>query len=68
MGLGMIVDYFSKCQKAGIRMIAVGAGTRVSEQLRLTKIDTLFPVSADGRETGSGRMGMSGLAVTHQVS
>jgi anti-anti-sigma factor len=45
-GLGIIVDHFSKCQKAGIRMTAVGAGPRVIEQFRLTKIDTLFPVTA----------------------
>ena len=45
-GLGMVVDHFSKCEKAGIRMTAVGAGPRVIEQFRLTKIDTLFPVTA----------------------
>lgn len=47
-GLGMIVDHFSKCQKAGIRMTAVGAGKHVIEQFRLTKIDSLFPISTDG--------------------
>jgi hypothetical protein len=29
-------------------MIAVGAGKHAIEQFRLTKIDTRFPVSADG--------------------
>lgn len=45
-GLGMVVDYFTKCQKAGVRVTVVGAGARVMEQFRLTKIDTLFPISA----------------------
>lgn len=52
-GLGMVVDHFSQCQKAGIRMSVVGAGPRVIEQFRLTKIDTLFPVSTDGRGAAS---------------
>lgn len=45
-GIGIVVDHFSKCQKAGIRLTATGAGKHVLEQFRLTKIDTLFPISA----------------------
>lgn len=45
-GLGMVVNHFTACQKAGVRVSAVGAGKHVLEQFRLTKIDTLFSVNA----------------------
>jgi anti-anti-sigma factor len=45
-GLGLIVDHFSKCRKAGIRLLAIGAGPRVMGQFHITKIDTLFPICA----------------------
>ena len=44
-GLGVIADHFSRCQAAGIRMIAIGLGPRVLEQFRITKLDRVIPYS-----------------------
>lgn len=45
-GLGMLVAHYARNQSRGVKMIAAGASPRVSELMRLTKIDTIIPLAA----------------------
>ncbi len=42
-GLGMIVSHYVRCRGRGVRLVAVGASSRVVQLLELTKVDKLFP-------------------------
>lgn len=44
-GLGVIVDHFSWCKNAGVRMMVVGAAAHVAEQFRITKLDSFLPIA-----------------------
>ena len=44
MGLGVIVSHFARCQGRGIRMIIKGAGPRVLELFKLSKVDAILPL------------------------
>jgi len=46
MGMGMIV----RCQGKGVRLIIAGASPRVRELLKLTKVDTVLPLTATVEE------------------
>jgi anti-sigma B factor antagonist len=45
-GLGMIVTHHVRCQAKGVRLVAVGVGSRVLQLLEMTKTDKLFPRAA----------------------
>ncbi|HEX3893819.1 MAG TPA: STAS domain-containing protein [Terracidiphilus sp.] len=45
-GLGLIVTHYVSSQNRGVKMVAVGASTRVLELMRLTKVDTIVPLAA----------------------
>jgi anti-sigma B factor antagonist len=45
-GLGMVATHYVRCQRHGIKMIAVGASPRVREVLRITKMDSILPMVA----------------------
>jgi anti-anti-sigma factor len=49
-GLGMIVKHYVSCQGKGVRMIAAGVSPRVLELLRMTKVDSLIPMTATVEE------------------
>jgi anti-anti-sigma regulatory factor len=42
-GAGMIVSHYVRCQRRGVRLVAVGVSSRVVQLLELTKVDKLFP-------------------------
>lgn len=44
-GLGMIATQYARCQRQGIRLVAVGVGPRILEQLRVTHLDTIIPTA-----------------------
>jgi anti-anti-sigma factor len=49
-GLGMIVAHHVHCQNRGLKMIAAGAGPRVMELFKMTKVDGFLPLAATVEE------------------
>ena len=49
-GLGRIVRHYVHCRGKGVRMIAAGAGSRVLEVFKMTKVDSVIPLSATVEE------------------
>jgi anti-anti-sigma factor len=49
-GLGMVVRHYARCQDKGVRFIAAGVSPRVLELFRLTKVDTILPMTATVEE------------------
>ena len=45
-GLGLLVSHYSHCQRNGVRFIVDGAGQRVLELFRMTKVDKLLTPDA----------------------
>lgn len=43
-GLGLIVGHFVRCQNKGVRFVVAGAGPRVIQLFKTTKVDHLFPI------------------------
>ena len=52
-GLGLVATQYVRCQRNGIKMIAVGASPRVREVLKLTKLDSIVPIFATLEEAES---------------
>jgi len=52
-GLGLIVGHFVRCQGRGIPFIVAGVGSRVLELFKTTKVDHLFPITANVEEAES---------------
>jgi anti-anti-sigma factor len=52
-GVGMVAAHYVRCQRKGIKMIAVGASPRVREVLRITKMDSIIPMVATMEEAES---------------
>jgi anti-anti-sigma regulatory factor len=44
--MGMIVNHFVRCQAKHVKLIAVGVSPRVLELFKLTKVDTVIPITA----------------------
>ena len=44
-GLGIVVGHYVSCQRKGIRLITAGAGPRVRELFKMTKVDTTIPMA-----------------------
>jgi anti-anti-sigma factor len=49
-GLGRIVRHYVHCRGKGVRMVAAGASPRVLELFRMTKVDSVIPVTATVEE------------------
>jgi anti-anti-sigma factor len=49
-GLGRIVSHYVHCRGKGIRMIAAGAGPRVIELFKMTKVDSVIPMTVTVEE------------------
>jgi anti-anti-sigma factor len=45
MGLGMLASHYARCRSKGIRMSLTGVGPRVQELLRITKMESVFPIT-----------------------
>jgi len=45
-GLGIIVRYFVRSRSKGVRLIVAGAGPRIVELFKITKVDGLIPMTA----------------------
>jgi anti-sigma B factor antagonist len=49
-GMGMIVNHFVRCQGKGAKLIVAGVSPRVLELFKLTKVDTVIPITATAEE------------------
>jgi ABC-type transporter Mla MlaB component len=49
-GLGIIVRHYVRCKSKGIALIVAGAGERVLELFKMTKVDGLIPMVATVEE------------------
>lgn len=44
-GMGSVINFFTHCQKKGVRMVIAGVSPRVSELFKMTKVDSLIPMA-----------------------
>jgi anti-anti-sigma factor len=49
-GMGMIVNHYVRCQGKGSKLICAGVSSRVLELFKLTKVDTVIPITATVEE------------------
>jgi anti-anti-sigma factor len=45
-GIGVLVSHYVRCRGKGVRLIAAGAGPRVVQLFKLTRVDTFIPMVA----------------------
>jgi anti-sigma B factor antagonist len=45
-GMGAVINYFVFCQRHSVKMIAAGVSPRVMELFKMTKVDSVIPLSA----------------------
>jgi len=53
-GLGRIVRHYVHCRSRGVRVIAAGAGPRVLELFKMTKVEAVIPLTATVEEADIG--------------
>ena len=44
-GMGAVINYFVFCQRHSVKMIAAGVSPRVMELFKMTKVDSVIPLS-----------------------
>jgi anti-anti-sigma factor len=49
-GMGAVVNYYTHCERLGARMVVAGVSSRVSELFKLTRVDTVIPMSSSVAE------------------
>jgi anti-sigma B factor antagonist len=49
-GMGTIVNQFVRCQSKGVKLLVAGVSARVLELFKLTKVDTVIPITATAEE------------------
>ncbi len=52
-GLGLIATHLARCQRQGVKLIAVGMSPRVKQVFQITKMDTVIPMAATMDEAES---------------
>jgi anti-sigma B factor antagonist len=54
-GMGSVINYFTHCQRRGIKLVIAGVSPRVSELFKMTGVDTLIPMkdSIEAAEAGA---------------
>jgi anti-anti-sigma factor len=45
-GMGAVINYYVYCQRHGTKMIAAGVSPRVMELFKMTKVDSVIPLTA----------------------
>jgi anti-anti-sigma factor len=56
-GLGRIVRHYVQCRGKGIRMVAAGASLRVLELFKMTRVDSVIPMTATVEEVDDPTLG-----------
>jgi anti-anti-sigma factor len=54
-GLGAVINYFTHCQRNGIRLMVAGVTPRVRELFKVTKVDSVLAM-VDTVEEAEGRL------------
>lgn len=49
-GMGAVINYFTHCQRNGIRMMVAGVSSRVAELFKITQVDKVLSVVASVEE------------------
>jgi anti-anti-sigma factor len=49
-GLGMIVSHYVRCHGKGVQLIAVGVSPRVLQLFKMTKVESLIPMTGAAEE------------------
>ena len=49
-GMGAVIGYYTHCERQGARMVVAGVGKRVSALFKVTRVDTVIPMSASAAE------------------
>jgi anti-sigma B factor antagonist len=49
-GMGAVINYYTHCERQGARMVVAGVSKRVSALFRVTRVDTVIPMSASVAE------------------
>jgi anti-sigma B factor antagonist len=49
-GMGSVINFFTHCQRGGIRLIIAGVSSRVSELFQMTGVNNLIPMTASIEE------------------
>jgi anti-anti-sigma factor len=45
-GIGVLVSHYVRCRGKGVRIVAVGANSRVAQLFKLTRVDSFIPIVA----------------------
>lgn len=53
-GVGMVVKHYVHCQKKGLKVIAAGLSPKVKDVFRITKVDSVIPITATVEEADIG--------------
>jgi anti-anti-sigma factor len=53
-GMGMIVNHHVRCKSKGTKLIVSGVNSRVFELFKLTKVDTVIPMTSTVEEAEAG--------------
>src|SRR5271166_4985554 len=44
-GMGAVINFYTHCQNKGIRMIVAGVNPRVLELFKMTRVDSVIPMT-----------------------
>jgi anti-sigma B factor antagonist len=53
-GMGAIVNYYTHCQRLGVKLIVAGVNVRVIELFKMTRVDTVIPLAVDVEAAEAG--------------
>lgn len=53
-GMGAVINHYVHCQNGGARLVAAGVNSRVMELFKLTKVDTVIPLTGTVEEAEVG--------------
>jgi anti-anti-sigma factor len=45
-GMGLVMNHYVHCQTRGAKLVVCGANTRVMDLFKVTKVDTILPLTA----------------------
>jgi anti-anti-sigma factor len=49
-GMGLVMNHYVHCQTRGTRVVVCGANSRIMDLFKVTKVDTILPLTATVEE------------------
>jgi anti-sigma B factor antagonist len=49
-GMGLVMNHYVRCQTRGVKLVVVGANSRVLDLFKVTKVDRVLPLMATMEE------------------